>query len=202
MFFVLLGIVVGLLVALGPLDFVQTPFDAVANFLVGTTKDILAALFVKVPSGGVYDTGLILTVLFGALAPGLVALVLVTVSKAAKRMRQSLCLIALLGAFGSFFVLPAGKAFVLLVLVAFLGIVVSLLQGAALSFPLMLLATILGIRYGVLIWDGSASEVSEGALFLSSTFGGTSSLAMWKMTLTGLGLAPIVFAGWVALFKR
>lgn len=204
MLFVIIGIALGLAVALGPLAFLYAPFDALSNFLVGATGDLVAGLLGKL-AGVEHTEGVVvaLSAVLGAATPGAVALGLVLTSRATKKVRQGVAALAVAIALGGFFFLPAADALILLVLACIFGILAGIFEGVVLTVPLLALATVLGVRYGVVLWTGEASEVAAGAAALAGlTSESGDMLVVWKLVLSFVGLTPFALAGWTAFFRR
>lgn len=195
MLYVIVGLVVGLAIALGPLGFLQSPFDSLAGFFVGATADLLAATLGEL--GELSNTTQLVTVLSVVLStviPGVVALGLVLLSRAAKKVRQNVSVIVVALALVSFMFVPWEVSLGLTVVALVFGVASSLASGVLVVLPLVALATILGVRYGVLLWNGESPEVAQGAQTLAALIGDPDGTIPWKLALTVVGLAPFAWA--------
>jgi hypothetical protein len=202
MAFVILGIILGLLVSLGPLSALAAPVDWVTNWLVGVGGDMVTNAVARL--GHVPQTSklaLTLSAVLGAMTPGLIALTMVVAARGAKAFRRGAAAVAVLIALVSFLLVPVPQAVLLLVLALIVGVLPSVFNGMFITVPMLTIATVLAVRYGVLLWHGESNEVTAGALKLTS-ISSVEMLNLWRLALTVAGLAPFFLAGWRALFNE
>ena len=193
--FVILGVLAGVAVAIGPLSFLKAAVDGVAVSLVSATASAVSQLLRSAPFLDDHEHLVeVFAVALAVAVPGAVALGLILVARAAATMRRAVTAAALLAACASFAVLPAAQAVLLLVFVLLAGGLAVLVEGAVVAAPLAALATVLTVRFVVLIWTGSSSEVVQGSMRLAELSGTGSASAAWQAALTVVALAPFAAA--------
>lgn len=198
--FVMIGVLVGLAVAFGPLSFLQSLFDRVAEGLVTGTAELFTALLAAVPYTADHpDMVEVISVAVAVTVPGAVALGVIMIARGAATMRRAVTAVALVAALASFAVLPAATALTLVAFVAVAGVLAVFVEGAVIGAPLAALATLLSVRFVTLLWRGEASEVFAAAETLAELSGTPSALGAWRVALTVVAAAPFVAAARVVL---
>lgn len=198
MLFIVLGVVVGVAVALGPLAFLSAPVDRFVNALVADVEHVLRSGLHGTPYLA-HEPRLVtvLSVLIGVLAPGIAALGLAGLARVSVSGRRALSAIALVAGLAGLFVFPAKDSVPVLIGALVVGALASFLTGALVTAPLAGLATIIEVRYGVELWHGKSSAVAAGAHRLAHLVGGQAPL--WSLALTVVALAPLVSAALLSI---
>lgn len=192
--YVLLGAALALLVSLGPLSWAAAPFDLLVETLVSSTADLVASLFDVVGlTEGNPSLATALAAVLSVFAPGIVALVLVLTSQATRGVRRKVAFFLVVLSLLSFFVLPATSSLTLLGCAMAFAVVVGFFEGMLVTLPLMFLATFLGVRYGVLLWEGESLEVLAASVSVSSLTGAPSTAHTWQLVFSVAGLLPFFF---------
>lgn len=198
-FAAVLGITFGVLVVFGPLSFLAAPIDALNEAFVKWGYEGLNFLL---GLGGAevteHPASLVVQVLFSTAMPGVIACLLVAAGKGAKTLRRAVSSLLLIAAFTSFIYLPAGEAVALSICAVIVTVILSIAQGLFLTVPLISLATVLGLRYAVLLWEGTLPAIGRGAIQLA-TFTEGGGLLIWKVALIVAGLIPFFLAAKYAL---
>jgi hypothetical protein len=200
MIFVLLGLAVGLAVAVGPLGFLQSPVDRLTNDLVLAVDRPINRVLADVHLSRHHQSlAASLAVLVATLTPGITAVLLAELAHASKKARQLASALLVAGALGSFFVLSTGGATGLLGAAVVLALASRVLTGAVLTTPLVALVTIIGARYLALLWHHSSSVVQSGATTLAVSTHTPTHLEVWQVALTVLALIPFLVAAKVVV---
>ena len=165
---IVLGIVVGLLIALGPWSILAEPVNHLNDTLVQGGYSCLDWLLgFGGPELAAHPISNVLQIVFSIAMPGVVAVVLVATAKAAAKIRRMVSAILLILAFSSFIYMSAGDAITLSIIALLLACLLSLGQGLVITLPLVALATVMAVSYGTLIWTGNTPAIGRGALELS-----------------------------------
>lgn len=199
MFVALLGIIIGLAVAAGPLALYRSDVSLLSERMI-TAADKLAQGFIqKLPYAS--ENPKVVTVLSVALAvatPGAVALFLVVAARAATGVRRAASGALVVGAALSFFVLPGTSA---LVLVLFALTVSAFLISPTVFIAKVVLwgfATIIAVDHIHSLWQGTAPTIQNGTQTLVELTG-FSTAEFWKFALIIVGVSPFPIAASVGL---
>lgn len=190
MVFAILGILIGLLIVLGPLSILSGGADAVANSMILFTENVFKYLIDLTGLQG--DWSIALSVIIANFTPGFVALFLLLSGRVGLNTRRAGGVgIALLGVV-SFAFVPEKEAFTLLIVGIVLGVLVLLLSGRALTVILSALATTLGGSYLIALWGsrGKDGVADTGAAQLSSITQVDQSI--WLLALMLVGTFPFI----------
>lgn len=194
-----LGIVAGLLIALGPWSILAEPVNHLNDTLVKGGYSFLDwTLGLGGPELAAHPISDVLQIFFSTAMPGVVAVALVVAARAAAKVRRMVSSILLIVAFSSFIYMSVGDALTLSILALILAALLSLGQGLVITLPLIAFATVMAVTYGTLLWTGNAPAVGRGALELTAFTDGNG-LQLWRATLMFVGVAPFVYAVMAAL---
>lgn len=196
------GIALGLLIAFGPLSFLSEPVDSLNESIVNGGYNALEWIFSfsgfdQVPHPVMEVTQIV----FSTALPGLAALALVVAAKAANKIRRMVSIIVLVCAFSSFLYLPGAQAVALSIGALIVVGIMSVGKGAFVTVPLIVLATLIGVRYGMAIWGGGMSSIGRGAINISEMTQ-SNDLELWRAILMIVGIAPFVYAIKTALDEK
>lgn len=189
-----IGVVVGLLVAVGPLGMVRDPTRRISDTIVASVSDALSWVLGHLPYADEHPKVVtVLAVLAAVTTPGIAALVLVWASGAAQTVRNALGVIVSLASLGSFLVLEPSQAGTLVI--AALAAVVLLLTPVIFvaRAGLWALATVIASAHLVQLWNGQAPPIAEGAQILASMTQ-LAPIEFWRLALIGVGISPFVCA--------
>lgn len=194
MFAALAGIALGLALSLGPLIAYDARVSVLAEQMVTAFAAASQALLTKIPyvadSPDVIDT---FSTVIAVIAPGLVALLLVMAAKQMKGFRRGASGLLVLGAVGSFFVLPASQAAVLLIGAIVLSGVLLVPVGFISGIALWGLATVIAMDNVMLIWSEESDSVTSGAASFAR-ISGLDAPEFWRMATLVLALTPFALA--------
>lgn len=198
MFFVIVGIAVGLAIAAGPLSGLLGPVDAAVVALVDGGGDLVAALLGLAPLEDHPKVTATVTAVCAALLPGAVAVALARATRAARKLRQAGAALLVLGAVASFFAVPFPQALALLVAALVVSAIASFATGAALVAPLTAIGTVLTVRHVALLLDRDDPQITTSAETLAAV-SGVDALELWILVLSVAALLPFAWAAWAAI---
>lgn len=199
MLFVVAGLVLGLAIAVGPLDFLL-PYVGSVNVAVveyGTklTERVLREI-------GTIDEASTVVPLYapiiGVALPGLVAIAMAYTLRASDKAKRFVTALCVLGAGLGFFVLDIVQAAIVFVVVIILSAVTNLLVGAAVRLPLALAGTVLAVTYGAQLLGGSDAALMQAAVMYHDA-AGVGDIDLWRLLLTFTGIMPFGAALWIAV---
>lgn len=202
MFFLFVGVAVGLAVVLGPLGVLSGPINSFAGSLIAAVSRWAVPLLAKLPymshQGKLSHE---LAVMISVLAPGVVVLGLSMVARLATALRRSVAGMLVVLAVVALFTLPSNYAVPVAIGAVVLAALIGVLTGALVAAPLMTVATVVGAKYAAAIWGGRWGPVRSGALELAK-LSGTGQPQLWQLALVIVGLCPIVAALFYTLFPH
>jgi hypothetical protein len=197
----LVGIILGFLVALGPLRWVQAPIANAADSATALVTETLTPLLGKVPflasSPKLHTT---LVALVALMAPGLVALAVAVAAKAAGALRAVLAAAAAVVSLASFTVLPAGQSLPLVVIAALLVVSAVIPAVWLVQVGLWSVVGMLAVDHLLAIWQGSDQAVTDAVgtfLVLTEMF----DVTVWRTIASVVAAAPFLAAVWSGLNK-
>lgn len=191
--FLVLGLVLGLLVAFGPLGALSAPFDSLNTSMVTASHELLEALYGQLGSGVAQSPAAhAFQICLSVALPGIVGAALVVAAQAVQKTRAAVLMTLLLGALLSFFVLPFGQALGLAAVAGLLALLTVVTSNGVVPMVLVMMATLLGARHVVMVWTGGNPEVGPGAIELASITGGMG-VELWKTTLSVLATSPFIY---------
>lgn len=198
MIFVILGIAAGLAVSLGPLSDLAGPVDGIAAGLVTAASRVVEGLLARVGDGGQHTLATVVAVVVGSLMPGLTAWGLVMLARASMGARRAASAAIVVAALLSFLVLPWGAAAGLVVLALVVCALANLVGGTVVTLPLVGIATVISVRYVVLLWRGEASSIGRGAARLAEV-SAVHDVGIWQGALSFVAVAMVFLAAWAAI---
>ena len=199
MLFIVVGIVLGLGIALGPVSVLSSPVASVSASIVEYGSQ-LAAKVLELASALPHTETLILlaTPLAGVAVPGFMALSLAFVVKGSDALRRAFAVLVLIAAAFSFVVLSPGKAFSILVLAGAFAALSSLVSGVIVKLPLATLISAMAATIGLQMFHGTNPAIAKTvASFVE--FAPATSPEVWQLLLSVTGVAPFVAAVWMLI---
>jgi hypothetical protein len=199
MLFVVIGFLLGVAVVQGPLIFFRPQIERLCISLVdyGNTASSWALSEIATIDGTSKFISLLGPAL-GVMMPGIVALVLMSVSSLADQARRFASAIAVLAAFTGFLFLDFFTAFIILALAIALSLISSLASGVALKAPLAILVMVLAITYTSQMLSGVDPTLAFAVIEFSEA-AGVGDQDLWRISLTALGVFPFIAAIWSVL---
>jgi hypothetical protein len=196
MFYVVAGVVLGLLVSVGPWSAIGAPFDWIAAGLVDVSSSVVGTIAGAVPATP-RTAEIIATIAaaLSAMAPGLTARMIIAGAQAGPKARQPLAVFAIVVSVVALIALPFWQAFAVAATAAVIGALPHISRSALVSVPLVMIATVTAVRYSITVWTGKAAAVESGTASLAQVSHGMNPL--WQLALTAAALAPI---GWIVAY--
>lgn len=197
----LVGLVLGAVIALGPLRWAHAPIAHAADSATALVAETLTPLLGKVSfiasSPKLHTT---LVALVALMAPGLVALGVSLAAKAAGALRAVLAAVAAVVSLASFTVLPTGRALPLVVIAALLVVSAVLPAVWLVQAGLWAVVGMLGVDHLLAIWRGTDQAVTDAvATFLVTTE--MFDVTVWRIFASAVAAAPFLAAAWSGLNK-
>ncbi|MHB8451727.1 MAG: hypothetical protein ACYDAQ_14975 [Mycobacteriales bacterium] len=189
MLVILLGVLLGGVLAFAGVATVPADrLDNAATRVVAKSGErVLSAL----PSAVAHNRALAaLIILLAVAVPGLLAWLLASLARGAKRLRSLMLPLAVVIGAASFAVLPAREAGVLLAGLVILAGIARLATGWLLTLPLAAAATALGLRQLFRVVAGSDPQLTAAARQLGQLAGTPHEL--WRVVATVIALLPLV----------
>lgn len=184
----IIGALIGVALAWGPLSFLSGPVDTALTTLTSKLSALVGAPATQL--GGLDETGdlaLALSVAFTVLVPGVLALVAVLMAQSAGPKSRGASRLLVLAGLAGFFFLPAPAA-LLIFGVTILLAVLSFATAFAFRVGLWALALLLTARHLDLIFSAQYPAILVGAAQLQDATGMDASF--WKLALTLAALWP------------
>ncbi len=199
MLFVVLGFLLGVAVIQGPLVVFRPQVEMLCASLVeyGNTAATWALTEIATVDGTSKFVALLGPAL-GVMMPGIVALVLMTVTTLADQARRFASAVAVLAALAGFLFLDVVTAFIVLALALVLSAVSSFTSGAVLKAPLAVLVMVLAITYTSQLLSGHDPVLAYAVVEFTDA-AGVGDPDLWRIALTTLGVFPFVAAIWSVL---
>lgn len=199
MFAALVGILLGVAVASGPLAMYKGNMSLFSDDIVAAVAAAGRDLIQKLPYAGENPKLVtVLSVVLAVTAPGFVAVCLAALANAAVGVKRagSAVLLALAGA--SFLVLPASQAVLLLVLAVVVTVLVISPAVFAARAALWGLATLIAFDHFAQLWYGTDPSIQQGTATLVALTQ-FSTAEFWRFGLIIVGVAPFVCAAGAVL---
>ena len=197
MLFILLGLALGTLVALGYIPLLAGPIASLSASLMSAANNLVVR---GVHAVGVHSprTAEVLGVCLGVALPGLVCLFLLLAAKLGVGLRRGVSVVLGVVAIGGFFVLPANQATVLAALAGGVAVIFSLASGFGVLTPIAALAGALAVSSGRVLLHGQSPEITKGVNTLVTLVPSTTPYE-WHIVLLVLAWAGFVGAGLLVL---
>jgi hypothetical protein len=199
-FVVLLGLVVGVVVAFGPLSWLQGVGSSVAHSIVVTVSEAVTRVVETVPGAASYPNVVAtFSVLSAVATPGLVALALVWCARPSSAAgRSTLAGVFAVAAATAFFFAPPEQAFAVAAVFGVVALVlVSPLRKAG-QVAGVALAVTLAVDMGRSVVAGSNRAVSYGVDVIADVTG-LYAPEFWTVAVCAVAAAPFVAAAGMAL---
>lgn len=189
----LLGALFGVAVSFATYHQGDGMFDRLAGVLVETVERLLVPLAERagrVPGCG--HVAVVLVSLLAVLTPGICVLCLAVLARAAHAVRVRAARVLFVAGGCSFLWLPGGDAWLLLAVCLLAGAVLSLTDGVVFGFLLAATAAVLGVKFGMSVWNGHGAGVDDALTVLAALLPRSGDAI--RPLLTVVGLCPFALA--------
>jgi hypothetical protein len=192
MAFVIIGVIIGALAALGHIPGLGHVLGALSSAVVNDGLGVTTKISSHI-AGHDPRLGLVIGVVLGVALPGMACMVLILAARAASSVRRGVgALILLIGLLG-FFILPFAQALLVLILSLVVAALLTWVTGAVVVAPLSAIAAVLAVSYGRILLHGTNTTIAKGIVALG-VLSHVNSPILWKVALLVVAWAGFVGA--------